>query len=223
MKLTKEQALDLVKVLSHYQTLESTVDAPTVYATLGSLEKFLLGDNEDLDSCEADDCCDHTDGDDDEEDEEDDEAGEGSSEEEDDEESDESEDDEGDEADDEGEEVDGEGDDEDELSPDSYALGGDLHDLKVAKAKIISSSIGEPDDEVTLEFEFTAGGDDDSLCDLLVSGEVVGPITHVRRKGQELHVAENNSGERAWHRFHVSRFPKGWADTLPLDELIEIE
>lgn len=224
MKLTKEQALDLVKVLSHYQALDTrSVDAPTVHATLGSLEKFLVGEEEDddLDSGEADeDCCDHSDGDDDEEEQEDDEADEDSSEEEDDEESDEQEDDEGDEADDEGEEADGEGDDE-ELDPDSYALGADLHDLKVAKATIISSSVGDPDDEVTLEFENT-DGEDVNVCDLLVNGDAIGPITHVRRKGTELHVAENNGG-RAWHRFHVSRFPKGWADALPLDDLIEIE
>lgn len=227
MKLTKEQALDLIKVLSHYQALDQrNVCAPTVHATLGSLERFVVGeeeeeDEDDLDSAEADDCCDHSHGDDDEEEQEDDEADEDPSEEEDDEESDEQEDDEGDEADDEGEEADGEGDDED-LDVDSYALGADLHDLKVAKAKIISSSLGDPDDEVTLEFENTEG-DDADVCDLLVNGDPIGPITHVRRKGTELHVAEDNSGERSWHRFHISRFPKGWTDALPLDDLVEIE
>lgn len=221
MRLNKEQALDLIKVLSHYQALDTrSVCAPTVHATLGSLERFVVGEEEDLDSGEADDCCDHSDGDDDEEEQEDDEADEGSSEEEDDEESDEQEDDEGDEADDSGEEADGEGDEE--LEVDSYGLGADLHDLKVAKGKIISSSLGDPDDEVTLEFENTEG-DDADVCDLLVNGDPIGPITHVRRKGTELHVAENNSGERSWHRFHISRFPKGWTDALPLDDLVEIE
>lgn len=232
MKLTKEQALDLIKVLSHYETLvgSSAIESPTRYATLGKLEEFVLSDDkeeddDDLDSAEADDdCCDHAGGDDDEEDEEDDEEDEDSDDEEDEEESGESEDDEGDEADDEGEEADGDGDDdeEEELDVDAYVLGSDLHDLKVAKAKIISSSVGDPDDEVTLEFEHTAG-DSADVCDLLVSGEPVGPITHARRKGTELHVAENNGGSRNWHRFHVARFPKGWADTLPLDDLCEVE
>lgn len=214
MKLNKEQALDLIKVLSHYDTLCGTsgVDAPTLHATQGELERFVLGEDEE-DEEETDD----------EEVEEDDEADEDSSEEEDDEESDESEDDEGDEADDEGEEDDGESDDdpEEELDVDAYALGSDLHDLKVAKGKVISSSVGDPDDEVTLEFEHTED-DDSSVCDLLVNGEPIGPITHVRRKGTELHVAENNGG-RTWHRFHVSRFPKGWADALSLDDLHEVE
>ena len=215
MKLNKEQALDLIKVLSHYDTLIGTsgVDAPTLRATQGRLEKFVLGE---------DDCCDHAEEDDDEEDEEDEEADEDSASEEDEEESRKPKDDEGDEADDESEEADGDGDDdEEELEVDAYVLGSELHDLKVAKAKIISSSVGDPDDDVTLEFENTED-DNSSICDLLVSGEAVGPITHVRRKGSELHVAENNGG-RTWHRFHVSRFPKGWADTLTLDDLHEVE
>ena len=62
------------------------------------------------------------------------------------------------------------------------------------------------------------------LTNLLVGGEPIGPITHVRRKGTELHVAESvKHGSRNWHRFHVSRFPKGWADALPLDDLVEVE
>lgn len=222
MKLTKEQALDLIKVLSHYETLVGScpIDSPTRYATLGSLQEFVLGEDED--SCEADDDCEDEETDD-EEDEEDDGEDEEDSSEEDDPESDESEDEEGDEADDAGEEDDdGSAAAEEELDPDAYALGSELHDLKVAKAKVISSSVGDPDDEVTLEFEHTEG-DDADICDLLVSGEPVGPITHVRRKGTELHVAENNGGSRNWHRFHVARFPKGWADALPLGDLVEIE
>jgi hypothetical protein len=213
MKLNKEQVLDLIKVLSHYDTLCGTsgVDAPSRRAIQGMLEDFILGEDKD------DDDDDLVEGDDDEEDEEDDGSSEIDPEEEDSEEPDEQEDDEGDEDDDEGD-----GDDEEDLDVEAYVDRSDLHDLKVAKGKIISSSAGDPDDEVTLEFESLAGGDA-VICDLLVNGEAVGPITHVRRKGTELHVAEDNSGERAWHRFHVARFPKGWADTLILDELCEIE
>ncbi len=212
MELTKEQALDLVKVLSHYQTLESTVDVD-VHGLCSDLEEFVLSTEEDEET-------------DDEEDEEDDEAGEDSSEEEDDEEPDESEDDKGNEADDEGEETDEcSVEAEAELGADIYVRGNNLHDLKVAKGKVISSSVGEPDNEVTLEFENTEGvGIDvcDNVCDLLVNGDPIGPITHVRRTGTELHVADNNSG-RTWHRFYVARFPKGWADELPLDNLAEVE
>lgn len=211
MKLSKEQALDLVKILTHYQTLAPDGDVADAHGLCCDLEEYVLRGDEDEEET------------DDEEDEEDDGADEEDSGEEDAEEPDESEDEEGDEADDEGEEDDDEGPaDEEELDVDSYAYSGDLHDLKPAKAKIISSSVGDPDDEVTLEFEHTEG-DDANVCDLLVGGEPIGPITHVRRKGSELHVAESNSGERAWHRFHVSRYPKGWADALPLDDLVEVE
>jgi hypothetical protein len=211
MKLSKEQALDLVKILTHYQTLAPDSDVGDAMGLCSDLEEYVLHGDEDED------------GDEEETDDEEDEEGEEDSGEKDAEEPDESEDEEGDEADDEGEEDDDGGDpDEEELDVDSYAYAGDLHDLKVVKAKVISSSVGDPDDEVTLEFEHTEN-DDANICDLLVSGEAIGPITHVRRKGTELHVAENNSGERAWHRFHVARFPKGWADTLPLDNLVEVE
>lgn len=227
MKLTKAQSLDLVKVLSHYETLVG--DAGIAHVDVGGLcadlEDFVLnGSDEDEDACEAEDCDHDHEGDDDEEDEEDEDSDEDDSEEEDSEEPDESEDGEGDEADDESEEADeeGDGDAEEELDADSYALGSDLHDLKIAKAKIINSSVGDPDDSVTLEFEHTEG-DDADVCDLLVSGEPVGPIVYVRRKGNELHVAEGSDDDRTWHRFSVPRFPKGWADALPLDDLVEIE
>lgn len=211
MKLSKEQALDLVKILIHYQTLAPCGDVADVHGLRRDLEKYILGGDEDEEETNN------------EKDEEDDETDEEDSGEEDVEEPDKSKDGEGDEADDEGEEDDDDGlADEEALCVDSYVYSGDLHDLKPAKAKIISSSVGDPDDEVILEFEHT-DGDDANVCDLLVSGEPIGPITHVRRKGNELHVAENNSGERAWHRFHVSRYPKGWADVLPLDDLVEVE
>ena len=222
MKLTREQALDLVKILSHYQTLAPDNGVGDADGLCSDLEEFVLsGSDEDDDAAED---SDDEEGDDDEEDEEDEDSDEDDSEEEDPEEPDESEDDEGDEADDESEEDDGEGDgdSEEELETDSYALGRDLHDLKVAKGKIISSSVGDPDDVVTLEFEHTEG-DDADVCDLLVNGDPVGPIVYVRRKGSELHVAEGSDDDRTWHRFNVSRFPKGWADVLPVDDLVEVE
>lgn len=205
MKLSKEQALDLVKILTHYQTWVLDSGVANARGLCRLFEEYILKGDEDEEET-------------DEEDEEDDEAPEEDSGKEDAEKSDESEDEEGDEA-----HEDEEDSDEEELDIDSYVFSGDLHDLKPAKAKIISSSVGDPDDEVTLEFEHNEDDDGDCSCDLLVTGEPIGPITHVKRKGTELHVAETSNGSRAWHRFHVSKFPKGWASTLMIDELTKVE
>lgn len=204
MKLSKKQALDLVKILTHYQTLVPDGDIADVHGLRCNLEERVLNGDEDEEEI------------DDEEDKEDDGTDKEDSGEKDDEEPGEAEDEEDEEVDDGGPE------DEEKLDVDSYARSRDLHDLKPAKAKIIGSSTGDPDDEVILEFEHT-GGDDVNICDLLVNGEPIGPITYVRRKGNELHIAENNRGKRVWHRFHVSRYPKGWADVLPLDDLVEVK
>lgn len=178
MKLTKKQALDLIKVISHYQALDSrSVCAPTMHATLGSLERFVVSeeeiDDDDLDSDKVDDCCDHSRGDD------------------------------------------------EQLGPDSFVPRANLYDLKVAKAKIISSSSGDPDDEVTLEFKNTERSA--AFCDLVVNGygKHIGPITRMRRSRTRLHVEEDNSGNRTWHHFYVPKFPDDWIDVIPLNNLVK--
>lgn len=204
MKLTKEQALDLVKVLSHYGTFTDVVNV-NVSGLCSELEDYVLSDGEEVEE-ETDD----------EEDEEDTAAAEGPSGEEDEEEPREQEDDEGSEAASAGEEADEQGDEE--LYPDCAVHASTLHDLKAVKAKVISSSVGDPDDEVRLEFE-----ECDSECDLLVDGDPTCRVQYVRRSGTELHVAElTEQGLRNWHVFGVLKFPKEWTAALPVGELVEV-
>lgn len=205
MELTKRQALDLVKVLSHYETSNEQVDAD-VRGLRCDLEDFVLAEEETTDE-EADE---EAEGEDEE-----------AADEEDEEECSEQEDDEGDEADDASEETDEGGDREE---PSSYVGGDDLHGLKACKGQVISSSVGEPDDDVLIEFEHVAAGRETNVDVLINDGEdFIGPVTLIRRMGTELHLAEELDGALTWHRFAVSRFPKGWANVLPVNELVGVD
>lgn len=214
--LNKEQALDLIKVLSHYLTLDDVVQAPTVHRTLGQLEKFVLYERkeEDDEKDEAVDC-----------------ENEVGSREEDEEEPREQEAEASPTADDSGPEDDEDDPSDEERASDEDSLslkadrvvdGSDLHYLKVIKGTIMASSVGEPGDLTTLEFEHGDRGE----VDLLVDGVSVGPLIYVKRRSSELHVAARLSDDRStwreWHRFSVSRYSKGWTDLLPLDELCEV-
>jgi hypothetical protein len=204
MKISKKDALDLVKVLTHYQTFDQLVNVD-VRGLCQDLEEFVL----------------ERDGEDDyEEDERDDEEVEEDDKEKDEEELDEQEDGESDEDDGEGEEDDGEG------EAAYVTTGVNLSNLKRVKARVISTSDTdfEVDDPVTISFESDVYSSDVNLIvetdDLRSS---IGPISYVKRMGSELHVAEGWQSSRTWHRFGVSKFPKGWATELPLDELVEVE
>lgn len=112
-------------------------------------------------------------------------------------------DDEDDEADDE------EGtEDEQELEPDSSASGQELHNLKAVKSQ-----------GVALEFE---GIDEDegSRVYVLVDSYPEHIATHIRRLSKSISIRDEFD---TWRTYNVSRFPKGWADLLPLGELVEVE
>ena len=206
MKLTKEEALDLIKIFVHYESLcaEKNVDpvGKNNISVLGdALEEFVLTNEEEEYE--------------DEEVEEDEESDEGDVEEEDYEE---------DEEDDDSEEESCEDDEEDDESSeeDCDALYADysldpaaLTELKRISARIVSSSVGEPDDQVKLEFD-TYGTN--NLLDLLIDkGEIViGPITYIRRSSDEISFAEENTGERTWHTFGVSKFHPSWTKLIKL-------
>lgn len=216
MKLDKTDALLLVKLITiaaaHTELDECVTDLEA------RLDDFILNGNEDQDECEDEDCCDSSDHceEDDEESEEDEGDAEEASGEEDEEESGEEEDEE------DPKDSDDDESDKEELETDGDVDAADLHELKPVKAVVVSSSQGDVDDEVTIEFEETETLDG-TQCDLIVNGgQIVGPVTHVRRKADELHVAVGDSKNREWHRFSVSRFPKGWSDVLHLEELVEV-
>ena len=206
MKLTKDQALDLIKILSHYETFDARVNTADLSGLCCDLETFVLS------------------GDTDEEEDEDSEEDEDLDEEEDDEKPNEQEDEEDDESSEESEEDDGES-EEDDIECDSYCYGSDLSTLKQAKARVVSSSFGDQDDEVTIKFE-----EDDEDCALVVSingstshQTYYSPVTHVKRTGTEVHVAVADHDDRTSHRLGVTRFPKGWSTELPVGDLVGIE
>lgn len=214
MKITKEDALALAKILHPLTDYASPVASSeksdfqeTIEDLAERVQDFLLNGEEEDEECEHECCADEGEADDDEGDEDLDEEEEDSSEEdeEDDEESDEdeesSEEDDGDDSEDE----------EEDLEPDCYVRGDELHELKAAPLAA---------EEGGVEFELTDDGDEAEV-NLVIAGytEVEG-ITHIRRKGKELHVRD---GYGNWSEFEVTKFPKGWADALPLDELAEVE
>lgn len=201
MKLDKQDALALAKILHQHvgSALSHTADKTEHQEILEDLaeridEYLLSGDEENEEDTECHkDCCE---GDEDEESEEDDAEGEESADEE---------DEEGDEEEDEEEEDD----DTEDLDTDHSVYGEELHDLRAAKS-----------DKGSLEFELVEDAEDGERVDFLIDGlTTYEGITHVKRFSKELHV-RTDDGE--WHVYEVSRFPKGWADVLELDELVEV-
>lgn len=219
MKLSKQQLLDLIKVLTHYEMLTHRADdystpraIDDVEGLRTTLEDALTG--EDV-CCDDEDCgeaeSDEEEGDDwDNEEEEEDEEAEDDVDEEEEDSSEEDEEDaesEDDSEEDEDLEDDDESDDEEEeLVADSYASSRDLHELKPVKTT-----------QGSLEFEEDEDGEE---CDVLLNTYHECTITHLRRKGKELHVRDKD-GE--WRTYNVAKYPAGWADLLPLNELVEIE
>lgn len=84
--------------------------------------------------------------------------------------------------------------------------GEDLHDLKPVKAKIISSSFGQPDEVVTLEFE---NADENTY--LIVNGEQSGYLLQFRQDGSVIEVKEVlATADTAWHKFDIIKMPDEW-------------
>lgn len=220
MKINKEEALVLAKLLHQHDSrsypsalagdAEKTDFQNTIEDLCERLDDFLVyGEEETDDEEDEHECCDHG-----EEEEDDDEGDEDLGEEEEDSsEEDEEDDEESGEDEESSEEDDGDdSEDEEELDVDSYAGGDDLHALKAAKLT-----------NGSLEFEYVTGDDhsEKDHVDLVVDGYTeLEDITHLKRKGKELHVRDCEGG---WSIYDVERFPKGWADVLPLDELVEVE
>lgn len=202
MRITKQQALDIVKVITHYELLTATqtptsvlssyvTSAPVraidnVSALKAQIEHFLLnGDNDEEDEAE----------------------GKGSPTEE-------------DEAKpcSEGKEggtqaSSGEDPSEEEFEVDGTVFNSDLNALTLVQGRIKTSSLGDPDDKVTLEFEDA----DFDRVDLVVNGgQRIEEIGFVKRTGNELHVAECTSGpgNHVWHVFGVNKFPRDWLQLM---------
>lgn len=225
MKITKEDALILVKLLHAYDSRSYAVPAgktefqETVEDLCERLDDFIVNGEEDDDdyseSCHDGSCIDCSEQEEDEED--DDEGDEDDDEEEEDSgEEDEEDDEESDEDEESSEEDDGDdSEDEEELNADSYARGDELHALKAVKST-----------DGSVEFELV---EDDSKedepvelhVDLLVNGYTeLESVTHVRRKGKELHVRD---GEGEWYTFDVTKFSKDWIAAFPVGDLVEVE
>ncbi len=214
MKITKTNALTLMKILSHYTTvMDYDHRVHGGHGICSDLENFLLGEDEDEDTNEQD------------EEEEEECSDEEIDCEEDEEESVVKEDDPSCEADDLGEEDDCDcGNCETgcyhSLDADATVDGGDLHYLSQIRAKVIASANAEKDEVFTLEFECES---EDGATDLLLNDDSnilwICSLSYVKRTGKELHVCEK-SGE--WHRYSVSKFPKDWQNALEAGVLHEI-
>lgn len=84
--------------------------------------------------------------------------------------------------------------------------GEDLHDLKPVKAKIVSSSFGQPDEVVTLEFE---NADENTY--LIVNGEQSGYLLQFRQDGSVIEVKEVlETGDAVWHKFDIIKMTDEW-------------
>jgi len=210
MKITKEEALALSKVLHHninrYTSDESKSNHDLTLEELSArLDEYLVYGGDEEETEDEHECCDHSEEDEEDEEAEDDgDEEEDSSDEEDEEEDEEESDEESDSEDDESDES-----DEEELDVDGYVSVGDLHELRSVK-----STNG------SLEFESDEEDDTAGVVDVLLDGYHDLTITHLRRKGKELHVRDDH-GE--WHVYSIVKFPTAWVDLLPLNELVKIE
>lgn len=201
MKISKHDALVLAKVLvrvvdpSQPEDEKSQLDVD-LEDLAERLDDYLTGENGT--------CSDHYESD--EEEEEDEEVDDDCDEEED---LDGEEDEEEDEED---EDLDGEKDEDgvdgaEDLEADCFVNPAELHGLKPLKSE-----------GVCVEFEDC--DDDSDTVVVLEDGFAELTVTHLRRKGKELHV-RNDDGE--WFFYEVERFPAGWASCLPLNQLVEVE
>lgn len=102
---------------------------------------------------------------------------------------------------------------EEEPEVDGSAFNSDLNCLTLLQGRIKTSSLGDPDEKVTLEFEDA----DFDRVDLVVNGgDRIEEIGYVKRTGNELHVAEcgGEPGNHVWHVFGVNKFPRDWLQLM---------
>jgi len=212
MKLDKRQTLDLIKVLTHYEILTAHHDdysTPKVVEDVTNLreqlEDSLVDEEAADDDYETVDEADIEDVEDEDEEDEDDLGEEEEDSDEEDEEDDESEDD--------GEEDEDSEDDEESEDPeaDDTVSADDLHDLTAVRVT------DEDDKDLTIEFESRADGEADLIEQ---NGDAHERVRFVKRFAKELHVGHGDDLE--WKVYTVKKFPKGWAQVLPVGELCEV-
>jgi len=203
MKITKHQALDIVKIIAHYELLTATQTPSSMLSSYvtpeparvvrdlqtlkTSLESFLLSNESDYEKSETKDedssaetneaqpCSQGKEG-----------RTQASS---------------------------GKNCSEEGLETDGCIFNSDLNSLTLLQGRIKTSSLGEPDEKVTLEFEDA----DFDRVDLVVRGsQRIEEIGFVKRTGNELHVAEcaGEPGNHVWHIFGVSKFPRDWLQLM---------
>jgi hypothetical protein len=208
MKISKRDALTLAKILVHHvrDDGETKTEHEDDLVELSDRIDSYLSDE---DGTCSDHCEDHhkdAEDDEEEEDEDDEEVEDDGDEEEDlDDEEDEEEDEEDEDSDEEEDEdgVDG----AEELEADCFVTPAELNGLKPLKS-----------DGAVVEFEDC--DDDSDTVAVIEDGFTEFTITHLRRKGKELHIC---SDEGDWYVYEVERFPAGWASVLPLNQLVEVE
>lgn len=206
MKLTKEQALELFAILTHYETInENTRD--NMRDLRFDIKEFILTDDEEEDDEET-----YTKRKSDKDPEEEDESETEKSEE-----------------DEDPSYEDPEEDPEDEKA-DCTVCRSDIVRLSRCSAVVVNSSEFERGEKVKIEFDYSDGSYISSKTLLLItqggSERYIEPILFLKRRGNEISIGEANQkyGKiKEWHTFEVTKFPKEWTKLIPIDKLVEIE
>ena len=208
MKLTKEQALELFAILTHYETINENV-RDNMRDLRFDIKEFILTDDEEEEDEET-----HTKRKSDEDSEEEDETKLDEQEEEECEEEDDSS-------------------SESKAKTDFFVTQRDVRHLTRCRATVISCSevdTVDTDDNVSLEFDSQSSYNDDETVLVVKYGDkesFIAPVQYIKRRGNELSVCEvysSSSGiKKEWHTFEIKKFPKDWSKLLPVNKLIEIE
>ena len=212
MKLTKQQVLDLVKVLSHYETFDQVYSVNVPYGDLlARFEEYLVGDDD-----ESRDNSEKTD--------KNKKARKVSSKQANKAKLLEQEDEESDEADDEGEELDGQSDREDEEGDasecDGHIAASEFKCLTKAdkfRCETVASSEVATYSKFDLYFDYDHEFDRVDVIDS--DDNYFLNARYIQRNAKEFYVSEDNAD---WHCFKVNKFPKSLTKLLPCGKTLKI-
>ncbi len=220
MKLTKQQVLDLIKVLSHYETFDQVQTVNVPYGDLlVKFEEFLVNNNESGKHEKADKVK---------------KANKVSSKQANKAKFLEQEDEESYKAYDRSEEFDGEGDRENEEADASDTYGHIAVDqFKVLTKKDsftcngIDSELLNPYDKAKLEFWYEKRNIRNKEKRLFVYIDnflipTLGKLAYIRRSAKKIEFTDDVLGTINWHAFYVNKFPKSLTKLLPCNKLLKI-
>lgn len=106
----------------------------------------------------------------------------------------------------------------------SYVLEG----LPATKFRIISSSVGFPDENVILSFIGIAANDFNNSIIVNALHAYNGAeynlkVNYVRRSAKKIEFAQNLTGVAAWHSFSTSKFSPDFVSSIPINKILKIQ